>query len=426
MPSKRKKSTSPGWRDPPAPPLTSERERPEVEVLLSVSRMVSGSLDLDTVLRSAMDSVAEAMNAEACSILLQSDEAGKGELYFHILKGEHTGGLDIARLPIDDNSIAGWVAGHGEALVIPDAYEDSRFNPSYDAVSGFRTRSVLCVPLCAKGAQLGVIQILNRRDGRPFDRRDLELLEAVACLVAIAINNADEHQARLKAERLATLGQAIAGMAHCVKNILNGLQGGSYILERNLQGRGEPALMQGWEMVKRNMQLLSHIVLDMLSYSKKRKPLYKPCDINNVCREVAELMCPQAEKKSVRVIYSPNEGVGVVNLDETAIKRCLINLVGNAADACGKDGEVRLELDRAPDGDAFVIRVRDNGSGIPPEARDKMFDVFYSTKGGKGTGLGLPVTKKIIEEHNGTIQVESTPGAGTDFTIVLPTGGGHS
>ena len=426
MPSKRKKTASPEPSPSAAPGLTAGVGRAEVEVLLGVSRMVSGSLDLDTVLRRAMDSAADAMNAEACSILLRSGEAEKGELYFHILKGEHTGGLESARLPIDDNSIAGWVAGHGEALVIPDAYEDSRFNPNYDAISGFRTRSVLCAPLRAKNRQLGVIQILNRRDGRSFDGRDLELLEAVACLVAIAINNADEHQARLKAERLAALGQAIAGMAHCVKNILNGLQGGSFILERSLQNRGDTGVVQGWEMVKRNMQLLSHIVLDMLSYSKKRKPLYQPCEINKVCREVADLMRAQAEKKSVRVIYPPNEEIGVVHIDETGIKRCLINLVGNAADACGKGGEVRLELNRAREGDAFVIRVRDNGTGIEPEARDKMFDVFFSTKGGKGTGLGLPVTKKIIEEHKGTIQVESSPGAGTEFTIVLPVHGGHS
>ena len=405
----------PGHSDEPA----AQQDRQAIEVLLSVSQMVAGTLERDAVLASAMDAAADAMSAQACSILLRDDDTN--ELCFHIVKGDRAEPLGSVRLKIDDNSIAGWVANHEQSLLIADAYRDSRFNPSYDRETGFRTKSVLCLPLVAKGKPLGVIQILNRRDGEPFDEGDLGLAQAVAGLIAVAIHNAAEHEARVAAERIATVGQTIAGMAHCIKNILNGLQGGSYIIDQNIEGGGLAKVKRGWGMVKRNMGLLSNIVLDMLSYSKERKPVYKSCSVNDLCRDVVTLLKEQADGKGVLLTTDLSGELSEAEMDETAIKRCLINLVGNAIDACeGHKGAVTVETGLTKDADHFTICVRDNGSGIEPAQLEKIFNPFFSSKGSKGTGLGLPVAKKIIEEHAGVLSVTSAPGEGTAFLIELP------
>jgi len=397
----------------------AEHDRQAVEVLLSVSQMVAGTLQRDAVLDSAIEAAAEAMNAEACSILLRDDDTG--ELCFHIVKGERTEGLDSARVCVDDGSIAGWVANHAQALLVGDAYQDPRFNPAYDNRTGFRTKSVICVPLTAKEKQLGVIQVLNHRDGRPFDEADLDLAVAVASLIAVAIHNAAEHEARVAAERIATVGQTIAGMAHCIKNILNGLQGGSYIIDQNIEGGQLPKVKRGWDMVKRNMGLLSNIVLDMLSYSKERKPVCKACSVNDLCRDVMALLKEQAAGRNVMLTSDLNDDLPEVELDESAIKRCLINLVGNAIDACeAHKGATTIETRPADSPGRFILCVRDNGCGIDAAALKKVFNPFFSSKGSKGTGLGLPVSKKIVEEHAGTLRVHSTPGEGTAFVIELP------
>ncbi len=411
MPTKTRRHES---EDMDVPGISRRRA---LEALEQVSQMVAGDLELKTVQESATRAAAEALDAEACSILLK--DAAADTLRFHFADGPQANGLAAACLPINDQSIAGWVAGHGEPLLVPDAYADGRFNPAYDTQTGFRTRSLVCVPLVAKGKLLGVIQLLNRRDGRPFGDEDLQLAHAVASLVAAAILNAEEHEALLQAERLATVGQTVAGMAHCIKNILAGLQAGSYIVDENLPPNADEQVRYGWGVVKSNMGFLSSIILDMLNYSRPRKPLCQPCDVGSLCEDVVRLLGEQAAAKGV--VLTTRAEIGTVRIDETAIRRCLINLVGNAIDACGANGTVQVEVTRGESAGEFILRVRDNGSGIEPVAVEKIFDPFFSTKGGKGTGLGLPVTKKIVEEHGGRIQVESEQGTGTVFRLILPT-----
>jgi CheY-like chemotaxis protein/anti-sigma regulatory factor (Ser/Thr protein kinase) len=174
-------------------------------------------------------------------------------------------------------------------------------------------------------------------------------------------------------------------------------------------------------MVKRNMALLSNIVLDMLSYTKNRKPSVWACEVNELCEDVVALLEGQAAESGVALATDLARDVVEVELDAAAIKRCLINLVGNAVDACGQTGgsvtvQTRL-LDRPG---FFAIRVSDTGCGIESGLIEKIFDPFYSTKGNRGTGLGLAVTKKIVEEHQGVLRVDSTPGKGTVFAMELP------
>ena len=229
----------------------------------------------------------------------------------------------------------------------------------------------------------------------------------------------------LGAERLAAVGQTVAGMAHCVKNILHGLKGGSYMVNIGIDRDNTDKLRAGWSMVQRNIARTSDLVQDLLSYSKERQPEMAPCRPNEIAEEVVELMQEVAGENHVALEMDLSPEVGEVLLDQRSLHRSLLNLVSNAIDACRDDpspGKVHsVTVRTSPDsGGTLCFEVRDNGSGMSEAVRSKLFSSFFSTKGPQGTGLGLLVTSKLIEEHNGTIEVDSRQGQGTTFRILLP------
>jgi signal transduction histidine kinase len=215
-------------------------------------------------------------------------------------------------------------------------------------------------------------------------------------------------------------------MAHCVKNILHGLKGGSYMVDIGIRKENTEKLLTGWNMVQRNINRTHDLVQDLLSYSKERRPEMAPCRPNEVVKEVLELMQAVAKENNVALESDLSAQIGEVLLDQRSLHRSLLNLVGNAIDACrddptlGKSHRVKVTT-RLDAGRTIRFDVSDNGCGMSPEVKSKLFSSFFSTKGPQGTGLGLLVTGKLIEEHNGTIEVDSRLNKGTTFSILLPT-----
>lgn len=229
----------------------------------------------------------------------------------------------------------------------------------------------------------------------------------------------------LGAERLAAVGQTVAGMAHCVKNILHGLKGGSYMVNIGIEKENREKLSAGWNMVQRNIGRTAELVQDLLTYSKERQPEMAPCRPNEIAEEVVELMQAVAEENKVSLEMDLSSDLGEVLLDQRSLHRSLLNLVSNAIDACrddpnlGKQHRVTVTTGLGPD-QTIQLDVSDNGSGMSEEVRSKLFSSFFSTKGPQGTGLGLLVTSKLVEEHKGSIEVDSQLDQGTRFRIRLP------
>ncbi len=229
----------------------------------------------------------------------------------------------------------------------------------------------------------------------------------------------------LMSERLATVGQTVAGMAHGVKNILHGFKGGSYLMEIGFNKNDREKLKAGWEMIQKNIHHTSELVMDLLTYSKVREPEYKPCEPNNIARDVCEALMETAAEHEVKIIEDFDPAVGTVKMDERSIHTTLMNLVSNAIDACvfddapGKQLKVKIKT-ALEENDTIRFEVMDNGMGMDKEVKDKIFTSFFSTKGHKGTGLGLLVSRKLIEDHNGTIDVLSEVGEGTTFIVRVP------
>ncbi|MFY9705090.1 MAG: PAS domain S-box protein [Desulfobacterales bacterium] len=227
------------------------------------------------------------------------------------------------------------------------------------------------------------------------------------------------------AERLAAIGQTVAGMAHGIKNILHGLKGGSYLVNIGINKDNPDKLKAGWQMVQRNIGRTSDLVQDLLSYSKGREPEYKACFPNEIADDVCELMKEVAGENNVVIERKLSELIGEVVMDPRTIHSCLLNLVSNAIDACRYDDSVTkthcVTVTSTLEGHNFIrFDVSDNGSGMTDEVKEKIFGSFFSTKGSQGTGLGLLVSRKLVEEHGGTIDVTSQLGEGTTFSVRLP------
>jgi PAS domain S-box-containing protein len=226
----------------------------------------------------------------------------------------------------------------------------------------------------------------------------------------------------IEAERLAAVGQTVAGLAHSIKNILMGLEGGMYVVKRGLKKDDKDIVDEGWQMLERNLTKTTSLVRDFLSFAKGRLPELEPVDPNKLVREIVELYRPIAAEVGVELKpkYSPK--IRKAPLDPKGIHTCLTNLVSNAIDACRmsdkKDGRVIVGVSETKAG--LVFRVSDNGMGMDYEIKSKVFTTFFTTKGGQGTGLGLLTTRKIVKEHGGKIDVKSKKGEGSQFRLTFP------
>ncbi|MBU0967946.1 MAG: response regulator [Proteobacteria bacterium] len=245
-----------------------------------------------------------------------------------------------------------------------------------------------------------------------IEERTLELRQAQEELMA--------------SERLATIGETVAGLAHYIKNILTGLRGGRYMVDVGM-AKGKPRMLQdGWGMVRRNIEKVSGLVLDLLKYSKERMPEPTVCSPNKIVLEGVELMRAKAGQHGVKLSTDLDPNLKEALLDQDGINDILLNLISNAIDAClydtdtAKDWEVkvrtRLESD-AGSGEAILFQVIDNGAGMTDEVKAKLFSRFFSTKAGRGTGLGLLITQKIVSEQGGALSFESEVGQGTTFSV---------
>ena len=229
----------------------------------------------------------------------------------------------------------------------------------------------------------------------------------------------------VSAERLVAVGQTAAGLAHAIKNIAGGLTGGAFVLEKGIELENKKYLHQGWEMVKGNVNRIKNLSLDLLTYAKEREPNRELCDPNRPIQEVFDLTMPSARDQGVTLETELDKTLPALRFEPEAIHRCLLNLVMNAIDACmdmdcsNRDCKVILRCLRS-EGWAVEYQVEDTGCGMTEEVNGKIFQLFFSTKGSRGTGLGLMIVKKIIDEHRGTIDCTTEKGKGSIFMIKLP------
>jgi signal transduction histidine kinase len=234
---------------------------------------------------------------------------------------------------------------------------------------------------------------------------------------------AEKARKLLDAERLAAVGKTVAGISHSIKNIAGGLTGGAFVVEKGFELDDPRYLRQGWYMVRGNVEKIARLSLDLLNFTRSAEITLRQCDPNDPVREVVELMQPRADEEGIALNIHLDTKLKPVYCDPDAIHLALLNLVTNALDACseasGRGPTVSLTTSGLPHW-AVEYRVCDTGCGMDAATREKLFQAFFTTKGSRGTGIGLMLTKNVIEKHGGTITVRSKERMGSEFIIRLP------
>ncbi len=253
--------------------------------------------------------------------------------------------------------------------------------------------------------------------------------DSLGKIVSVMEVSTDITEIRALQDKLASLGKLVAGTAHGVKNILEGLRGGVYIVNLGFRDNNQQNVRTGWEMVERNVGRLSAMIMDMLYCSKDRVPARAPVSLCAAAREAAELFSARAADAGVELVSEISESDVIIAGEQRDLHSLIANLLTNAIDACSadQDGEKRhrIALRVFSDGRDAVVQVQDTGPGMDEETRNKLFGMLYSTKGSHGTGLGLLVSHKVATEHGGTIEVDSAPGEGSTFTVRFSPPGSH-
>ena len=432
----------PGIDDSRSPWLA--RARSNLQIMYRTALAVSHTLDIDQLLSRIMDLIFEWVEADRGCIMLFDPETRKlrSKVYRHRRKNADD------RLRISQ-SIIDYVVTNNEGVITSNAKEDERWNAGQSILqSGIR--EAICVPMQGRYDVVGVIyidtavhplqmaQAPNTPGGNKFSEEHLKLMVAIGHQAALAVEDTQYYRAMVQAERLAAVGQTVATLSHHVKNVLQGIRGGSYLIELGLnQHKDQTAaeapdvkkmsaasdlIRKGWDIVDKNQEKISTLVLDMLTFSKERDPEPAPSNINQIVGDIVELMQQRAKDLDVRLVWRPQSNIPTLMFDPDGLHRAVLNVVTNAIDACDQSEDGRVDVSTEYDADHRILRivVVDNGSGIDPDDLENIFSLFVSKKGGRGTGLGLSVSQKILKEHGGRIHVESQVGQGSRFALELP------
>ena len=401
------------------------RARSNLQIMYRTALAVSHTLDIDQLLTRIMELIFEWVQADRGCIMLMDADSQQLRPAARLNRRE----ADPEEKMAISRTILDYVVQHEEGVLTTDAREDNRFDAAGSIVK-LGVREAICVPMQGRYGVVGVIYIdtyttpgkLVAQVDNQFSEEHLKLMIAIGHQAALAIEDTSYYSAMVQAERLAAIGQTIATLSHDIKNILQGIEGGSYLIQQGLRSQEWDVVEDGWQIVGRNQEKISHLAMDMLSYSKERRPVRETVDLNQVILEIEEVLSRRAKEASVQLEIVGDATMPMLQFDPRGIHRACLNVIGNAIDACEASPGARVVVQTQFDPEASQVRVvvEDNGPGIPDSEREAIFSLFHSGKGSKGTGLGLPVSQKLLREHGGDIVVDTESGAGTRFTLQWP------
>jgi len=379
--------------------------------LIEISRSLNSTLSLRPLLNRIVVAAQELTRTEAASILLLDRKSG--QLYFEAATGVQGYMMRSIVVPME-GSVAGWVVQTGKSITVPDASSDSRFYRKADEQSTFSTQSILAVPLIARGNVIGVLEAINKKGGIEFAEEDVELLAVLGDQAAVAVQNA----------LLFQQSDLIAEIVHEMRTPLTAII--SYADLIQWPETTPDQCHQFADIIRHESERLNEMAtnfLDLARLESGRASLDQdPVDLSTVILMAVSVLRPQADVGQIGVSVDVPANLPSVMGDAQRLHEAMLNLLSNAIKYCRPGDNIAITV--SDEEDHLTVTVADTGPGIPEEVLPYVFERFYRVPGTEGrvlgTGLGLTITRKIIEAHGGEINVTSEEGRGATFTFVLP------
>ncbi|MEO8549230.1 MAG: GAF domain-containing protein [Kofleriaceae bacterium] len=390
-----------------------ERRQRELNALYEVEKDMSHALDLDDLLSRILAQAIAVLGGGAGSIALVEPD---GSLRFRTVQGPAAPKLIERTLP-HGTGLIGWSIAHKTPVIVDDPASDPRHARAIALESGVTPAHLMVAPLVDGEEVMGAVEIIDQRkktrDGSPWSEVDLKLLVLIASQAASAIGFARQRNEQSKTDRLASIGRMLAGLLHDLKTPMTIISGYGQLMAASDDAAQREAYV---ELIQRQFDLMAGMTREVLAFARGDTDLVvRKVYMNRYVEELATQLGAAIAGRNIDFSLDARYD-GIAYFDEQKLLRVFHNLVRNAAEAMPDGGKLTVTVDRLDD--ALLWSVRDSGPGIPPELHGKLFDLFATGKKG-GTGLGLAIVKKILEDHHGTINVE-TGATGTNFVLRLP------
>lgn len=328
----------------------------------------------------------------------------------------HSGGDTI---PVS-HSVFNWVLREKVVLVSQNLSTDLRFQDS-DSIRIHDLRSILCVPMTGKNGVIGLLYAQAHKLLNPFTQVDALFASAVANEMALNIDNIRLQKELLNNERMAAIGLTISNLAHNINNLLAINQTSSQLMDLHIKEKDYPHIVKRWNAIQNSIAGISKLSIDILEYAKEDKLHIQSVDINQLIRESRQRFEESLSHNDLQFDYVLTRKNPIWEIDKAQLQRALLNLVLNAVDAVKGKEDGRIQIGTSVRKDNYLtVSVADNGCGIPKSKKEKVLELFFSTKGSKGTGLGLPMVQKFIEQSGGQLKIESQEGLGSVFKMIFP------
>ncbi|MEE2906636.1 MAG: ATP-binding protein [Planctomycetota bacterium] len=416
-----------GWKEPsvdipaegtvalserePELPGTLEAAQARLRMLESLSTLAVSASEPSELIEQALDMLISEFSPGSAFVLLSTDAQSTMSLVGR--RGSH---------PAWSDTIVRRIKASCCPLLVSDAATDLRFKDD-DSIRELGLRSVMAAPLQVSGSVFGVVLLDDRQKPSHWDEEDIRLLSAVSKQISLAIVNADVAANQLQQARLISMGETVATISHAVKNIMQGLRGGAGAIELALSRGDLDMALEAWPILSRNLDRIHDLTFNMLAWSRSASLETEPVQVGPIFKEAIDLLGVQCRHRKVKILLEGTEDLPPIPVDASALHQAILNLLTNAIEAVpAKTGQIRVALSVDEDCHWMICSVEDNGDGVELERQLEIFQPFTSSKGQRGTGLGLAVTRKIAEEHGGTLELDPEFKAGARFQLRVPLG----
>ena len=402
-----------------------KEENQRLAAVYKFQNMIAAVLNEQALYRKILMALMNVLYASKAYLLIYDLETGK---FVPITGRDETGELRSVTKGDIQSTVVDFVKENRESVLSIDENSEAKH---FENISGPNvTTSTMCVPMLGKRQINGMLYVSLTCVNEKYTEDDLRLLTVIGHTAGMAVENSRLVEFNLKNERLVATGATAAGLSHYIKNILAGLDGSLHLLKMGVNEHDFDIADEALSILSKNHKRLGDLVLDLLNLASEQEPEFEIYDVHQIIMDIVELVRDQLKSEKINIVVDSQVKPLFAEVDAKGIHRVILNLISNAEEAILSKklpesepdikGEIKILTKFNKNMDYIIVTVSDNGVGLDSEELKSIFELFVTSKGTVGTGLGLAVSKRIVNAHEGNISATAKKGKGCSISFSLP------